>query len=106
MARVVAGWLLAVGLIVAGAWTDLRPVGGDAPNRIAAQTTTAAQDEFVPIDELPPEDRLPAAPFLVAAYTITLLLLVGYVWLLWRRLALVQRELHEARGRRSPRAGG
>ena len=67
-------------------------------------TTTAAQDGFVPIDELPPEDRLPAAPFLVGAYTITLVLLVGYVWLLWRRLGVVQRDLDEVR--RTVGAGG
>lgn len=70
----------------------------------APPTTTAAQDEFVPIDQLPPEDRLPAAPFLIAAYTVTLVLLAGYVWLLWRRLATVQRELEVVR--RAGRTGG
>lgn len=69
-----------------------------------AQAPTAAQDEFVPIDQLPPEDRLPAAPFLIAAYTVTLVLLAGYVWLLWRRLATVQRELEVVR--RAGRPGG
>lgn len=69
-----------------------------------APSTTAAQDEFVPISELPPEDRLPAAPFLVAAYTVTLVLLAGYVWLLWRRLGVVQHELNEVR--RATRPGG
>lgn len=70
----------------------------------AMQDSSAAQDEFVPIDELPPEERLPAAPFLVAAYTITLVLLAGYVWLLWRRLETVRRELHDARAAAGARA--
>jgi CcmD family protein len=58
---------------------------------------TAAQDEFVPIGELPVEDQLPAAPFLVAAYTVVWVLLIGYVWMLWQRLVRVQRELADAR---------
>lgn len=77
-------------------WVERAPMGGLSAV-VAAQETTAAQDEFVPIDQLPPEDRLPAAPFLVAAYTVALLLLFGYVWLLWRRLGLVQQELRAAR---------
>jgi hypothetical protein len=81
---------------VAGPGLDLLPVGGLAITA-SAQTTTAAQDEFVPIDQLPEEDRLPAAPFLVAAYTVALVLLVGYVWLLWRRLGTVQQELRAVR---------
>jgi CcmD family protein len=99
--------------LLAGKAVPAQPTAAP-PAGAAAQTTgqsagqpagqTAAQDEFVPIDELPPEDRLPAAPFLVAAYTITLVLLAGYVWLLWRRLGVVQHELNEVR--RATRSGG
>ncbi len=79
------------------------PGAASAP---AMQETTAAQDEYVPLDELPPEDRLPAAPFLVAAYTIALVLLLGYVWTLWRRLEVVRRELEEVRSASAARAQG
>ena len=104
MARGVRARVLLMALIVATAWlpfATVRPVAAQAP-----PATTAAQDEFVPIDELPPEDRLPAAPFLVAAYTVTLVLLGGYVTLLWRRLSAVQRDLESVRRSARSRPGG
>lgn len=89
--------VLALVLAVGGGAAWAQSAGETSPSSTPPVTTTAAQDGFVPIDELPPEDRLPAAPFLVAAYSITLVLLGGYVWLLWRRLSTVQRELDEVR---------
>ncbi len=56
----------------------------------------AAQDEFVPVSDLPDSEKLPAAPFLIAAYTIAWLVLLGYVWSLWRRLTHVEQELKRA----------
>lgn len=56
----------------------------------------AAQDEFVPVEDLPDSEKLPAAPFLIAAYTIVWLVLLVYVWSLWRRLTQVERELKQA----------
>src|SRR5690606_31927346 len=111
LAHAVAVMSLAMtGVFAAGAVDlDLRQALGlpqGAGVVLAMQETTAAQDEFVPIDELPPEDRLPAAPFLVGAYTVTLILMVGYVWLLWRRLEVVRRELHEARAAAHARPPG
>jgi CcmD family protein len=50
-------------------------------------------EEFIPIDQLPPQDQLPAAPLLVAAYSILVLALFGYVVSVARRLASVQREV-------------
>ena len=109
MARV-TDWVRAVAMagvvavLLAGGGGALAQGPESSPSPSPPPTTTAAQDGFVPIDELPPEDRLPAAPFLVGAYTITLVLLVGYAWLLWRRLGVVQRDLDEVR--RSVGAGG
>jgi CcmD family protein len=98
-----AGALALVLCVASGQWGPL--LGQPATDASSgAPATTAAQDEFVPISELPPEDRLPAAPFLVAAYTITLVLLAGYVWLLWRRVGALQHELNEVR--RTTRPGG
>jgi CcmD family protein len=53
----------------------------------------AATDQFVPIDEIPEQDKLPAAPYLIAAYMIAWVLLLFYVWSLWRRLQRVEEEL-------------
>ena len=59
----------------------------------AQQGVPQQQDEFVPLEELPPQDQLPAAPLLVAAYSIVVLALFGYVISVARRLNVVQREL-------------
>jgi CcmD family protein len=56
----------------------------------------AAQDEFVPVEDLPESEKLPAAPFLIAAYSIVWLVLLVYVWSLWRRLTHVEHELKQA----------
>ena len=58
-----------------------------------------AQEEFIPIDQLPPEDQLPAAPLLVGAYSLFLVLVFGYLWSIWRRLSSVERELGELSNR-------
>jgi CcmD family protein len=50
----------------------------------------------VPVTDLPDSDKLPAAPFLIAAYTIVWLVLLAYVWSLWRRLSSVEQELKRA----------
>ncbi len=54
---------------------------------------TAAQEGFVPVSSLPQAERLPAAPLLVAAYAVVWVALLVYVWLLWRRMAKLEREL-------------
>ena len=92
---------------VAGAWRSrwraralcaALAIGGAAlaaapATLLAAQPPEAAQDGFLPMDEIPPEDRLPAAPLLVAAYASVWALTIGYLWTIWRRLGLVEREL-------------
>ncbi len=40
-----------------------------------------------------PRKSLPATPFVFAAYAFVWLALVAYVFLLWRRLGRVEREL-------------
>ena len=46
-----------------------------------------------PIDQLPPQEQLPAAPLLVGAYAFVLLMLFGYLFIVSRRLAVIQREV-------------
>ncbi len=64
----------------------------------------AAQEEFVPIDQLPPEDRLPAAPLLIAAYSFVWVALLGYLWVVWRRLGSVEQQLHDVERRLAERS--
>ena len=52
------------------------------------------QNEFVPVDQLPPAEQMPAAPLLITAYAFFLVLMVFYVWTVWRRLNRVETEMH------------
>jgi len=75
----------------------------------AQERPRTADDEFLPIDELPPDERLPAAPFLIAAYSIAWIVVVGYLWSIWQRIRRVEREMLEVsrrieRGSRAPGA--
>jgi len=68
--------------------------------------SSAAQEGFVPADQLPkPQDTLPAAPLLATAYAFVWLLLFGYVFSIWRRLAGVEREMQSVSRRIGPTGG-
>lgn len=73
---------------------------------LAWQPPPAKSDEFVPVSDLPARESLPAAPLLIAAYAVVWLMLMGYLVMLWRRLAKVEQEIagverQIAQGRRS-----
>lgn len=89
--RVVRALCLVSVLVTAPAAAAAQDTPSSAPG------TTAAREEFVPIGELPEEDRLPAAPLLVGAYAVAWAAILGYVWMLWRRLGRVEQELVQAR---------
>jgi CcmD family protein len=62
--------------------------------------------EFTPIDQLPPTEPFPAAPLLIAAYAVVLIVLFLYLVSVARRLTAVQREVErlEADVKRTGRA--
>ena len=60
---------------------------------------TAAQEEFVPVEDLPPQDALPAAPLLITAYAAAWVLILLYLWSIWRRLSRVEGEMAALRQR-------
>jgi hypothetical protein len=69
---------------------------GLAANVVMAQPRgqpPPAQDEFVPVTDLPPAEQLPAAPLVAAAYGFIWVAALGYLWMIWRRLGAVDREL-------------
>ncbi len=51
------------------------------------------QSEFLPVTEVPASEQLPAAPLVIAAYAFVWLAFAAYVWLMWRRLGRVEREI-------------
>ena len=51
-------------------------------------------DGFEPVSSLPaPQETLPAAPMVMAAYGFVWVMVLGYLWSIWRRLGVVEREL-------------
>ena len=69
---------------------------------LAAQPP-AGQTEFVPIKELPPTEQMAAAPLLITAYAVFLVLMVFYVWTVWRRLGKVDADIHALEQRMAKR---
>ena len=64
-----------------------------------------AQEGFVPVDQLPGQEQMPAAPLVAAAYGVAWAAVLIYLFSIWRRLGVVEREMAEvarrveARGR-------
>jgi CcmD family protein len=60
---------------------------------IAQQVPPGTPDGFVPLDPSAVREQMPAAPLVIAAYSVAWILLIGYLWSIWRRLAKVQQEI-------------
>ena len=66
----------------------------------------AAVDEFVPMSEMAAREVLPATPLVFYAYAFVWLALLGYVFLLWRRMARVEQDLADVQRRLQAGQGG
>jgi hypothetical protein len=66
-----------------------------ATSPIVAFQQPTAPEGFVQVNEVPASERLPAAPFLISAYAFFLVLMIGYIWSVARRLDKVQREMSD-----------
>jgi CcmD family protein len=84
--RALGALALILGLLIA-------PASALAQQSPAPAQPPAATDQYVPMDEIPEQDKLPAAPYLIGAYMVAWLMLLFYVWSLWRRLQRVEEEL-------------
>ena len=60
---------------------------------VAQQVPPGTPDGFVPLDPSVAREQLPAAPLVMGAYAIAWVLLLGYLWSIWRRLAKVEQEI-------------
>jgi len=71
------------------------------PSAVAGQPAQVAQPEqrtadgFEPVANLPDAlpEQLPAAPLVLAAYAFVWVMVLGYLWSIWRRLGAVEREM-------------
>lgn len=91
MIRVIAATLLTVAALFVVSGLS-RTVGVHSAT-LLAQEQPKQQEEFTPIDQLPPQEQLPAAPLLVGAYVFVLLTLFGYMFMMSRRMTVIQREV-------------
>jgi hypothetical protein len=64
----------------------------------------AAQDGFVPVTGVPASEQVPAAPLVVGAYAFFLLLMMFYLWTIWRRIGKVEADMQALERRQG--AGG
>ncbi len=56
---------------------------------------------FVPVTGAPQTEQIPAAPLVVAAYAFFLLLMVFYLWTIWRRIGKVESDMRALERRQS-----
>jgi CcmD family protein len=64
-----------------------------ATSLLAQQVPPPPPDGFVALDPSAVREQMPAAPLVIAAYGVAWVLLIGYLWSIWRRLAKVQQEI-------------
>ena len=84
--RVFAFLLVVVSLLAGG--PGLAPANAQPADQIEA-----AREGYVPVKDLPTAEQLPAAPLVIGAYAFIWLGVMAYLWIIWRRLAAVDREL-------------
>ena len=58
-----------------------------------AQQPPQPPEGFVPASSVQGQEHLPAAPLVITAYSVVWLLVSGYLWSIWRRLARAERDL-------------
>ena len=66
----------------------------------------AATDEFRPMSELAPREVLPATPLVFIAYAFVWVVLIAYVFFLWRRMARIEQDLAGVQRRLQDGTGG
>jgi hypothetical protein len=77
------------------------------PSRVLAWQP-APQGDFTPFTGVPPDQQMPAAPLVIGAYAFFLLLMMFYLWTIWRRIGKVEADMRalERRQAASPEAAG
>ena len=70
----------------------------------AAAAQPPAQEGFVPVEQLPGHEEIPAVPLVAAAYGVAWGAVLIYLFSIWRRLGVVEREMAEVA--RRVEAGG
>jgi len=95
--------LMAGGIAAAAAAPLVAQQPSPEPSVWELPQTAPQQGEFVPVKGLPQQEQLPAASLVMGAYAFVWVVLLLYVWSLWRRLGALQRELSDLRKRTAAR---
>ena len=66
-----------------------------APVFAQQQPPNAGLDGFVPAQSLPQTEQIPAAPLLLSSYAFFLVLMMFYLWTIWRRIGKVEQEMRD-----------
>ena len=56
---------------------------------------------FVPVTGGPQVEQIPAAPLVIASYAFFLLIMVFYLWTIWRRIGNVESDMRALERRQS-----
>jgi hypothetical protein len=65
----------------------------------AQQPPPAATEGFVPMSEMTNREVLPATPLVFYAYGFVWVALMAYVWMIWRRVEQVDKDLQSVKKR-------
>ncbi len=79
--RTIVRGLLAVAVCAVALWAPV----------LAQQPPTP--DGFVPMSEVTNREVLPATPLVFYAYAFVWVALMGYLWIIWRRIGQVEQDL-------------
>jgi CcmD family protein len=60
-----------------------------------AQQPPQPPEGFVPASSVQGQEHLPAAPLVITAYSVVWLLVFGYLWSIWRRIARAEQDVAE-----------
>ena len=50
-------------------------------------------DGFVPVTGAPMGEQIPAAPLVIGSYAFFLLIMIFYIWTIWRRMGKVEADM-------------
>ena len=62
---------------------------------LAQQPPNSGLDGFVQANTIPQTEQIPAAPLLLSSYAFFLVLMMFYLWTVWRRVGKVEQDMHD-----------
>ena len=68
---------------------------------LALQQQPVIPEGFVPVTGVPPGEQIPAAPLVMVTYAFFLLLMLFYLWTIWRRIGKVESDMQALDRRQS-----